>query len=97
MPTEKEITKLIPRIYKANHENLGLFFFVKGQLKVLPTLSLDAAINNYYRFIDITFEEWDILSARSTYNRMENDFYGKERKCYKKNEATPETIASIKA
>jgi hypothetical protein len=75
MPANKILTKLIPRIYKYNYENLGLFFFVKGQLKILPTMSLEHAINNYFKFIDASPDDWDILSARTMYNRMQTDFY----------------------
>ena len=77
MPTEKEITKLIPRIYKANHENLGLFFFVKGQLKILPTMKLEQAIMDYFRFIGVSVDDWDMDCARSTYTKMQHDFYNK--------------------
>ena len=77
MPTEKEITKLIPRIYKANHENLGLFFFVKGQLKILPTMKLEQAIMDYFRFIGVSVDDWDLDCARSTYTKMQHDFYNK--------------------
>ena len=82
MPCEKELNKLIPKIYKSSFENMGLFFFVKGQLQIFPTMSIEAAINNYFKFSGITVDEWDILSARTTYTRMQTDFY--------KNEATPE-------
>jgi hypothetical protein len=75
MPVEKELTKLIPRIYKYNYENIGLFFFVKGQQKILPTVSLTQAINNYFKFAGISQDDWDILSATTTYNKMQKDFY----------------------
>jgi len=86
MPVEKELTKLIPRIYKYNAENLGLFFFVKGQLAILPTMTLEQAITKYFKFIGSSPDDWDVLSARTTYNRMQTDFY----QCGK-NETTKET------
>lgn len=75
MPCEKELVRLIPRIYKHNAENIGLFFFVKAQLQVFPTLKIDQAIRNFFRFADISPDEWDLDSARSTYVRMQKDFY----------------------
>lgn len=86
MPVEKGLTKLIPRIYKYNTENLGLFFYVKGQLKILPTMSLDQAVANYFKFLEITYKEWDLDSAKTTYNRMQKDFYQCNR-----NETTEKT------
>lgn len=86
MPVEKELTKLIPRIYKYNAENLGLFFYVKGQLKILPTMSLDQAVANYFKFLGLTYKDWDLDSAKTTYNRMQKDFYQCNR-----NETTEKT------
>lgn len=74
MPKEKSLTKCIPNIYKRNAENLGLFFFVKAQKQIVPTITLDQAIMNYFRFIEITLDEWDIESARVTYCNLQNDF-----------------------
>jgi hypothetical protein len=79
MPVEKELTKLIPKIHKYHYENLGLFFFVKGQLKILPTMTLEQAILDYFRFAGISVDEWDIDSAKTTFNRMQHDFYDCKR------------------
>ena len=82
---EKELTKLIPKMYKWNCENMGLFFFCKGQLQIFPTLRIEQVVMNYFRFIDISLDEWDVDSAVATYGRMQNEFY-KGIKC---NESTP--------
>lgn len=75
MPCEKELTKLIPRIYKWNVENIGLFFFVKAQLQVFPTLKLQQGFNNYRKFAGITIDEWDDESMRATFTKLQNEFY----------------------
>lgn len=75
MPAEKQIIKIIPRIYKWNCENLGLFFFIKAQQQIFPTIRIDQAIHNYFRFIGSSEDEWDLASARSTYARLQNEFY----------------------
>jgi hypothetical protein len=75
MPKEKSLTKVIPNIYKRNAENIGLFFFVKAQKQIIPTVTLDQAIMNFFRFAEISLDEWDLESARTTYNRMQKDFY----------------------
>jgi hypothetical protein len=75
MPKEKEITKLIPKMYKWNTENLGLFFFIHAQKQIVPTITLEQAIYNYFRFTGI---DWDMESARATFGRLQNEFYKDE-------------------
>ncbi|MEN6568989.1 MAG: hypothetical protein ABFC18_03150 [Rikenellaceae bacterium] len=75
MPSEKEFKKIIPKMYKWNVENLALFFFIKAQQQVFPTMTIDQGICNYRRFTGITFTEWDLDSMRTTYNRLQKEFY----------------------
>lgn len=70
---EKELTKLIPRLYKKGAENLGLFFFVNAQRQIVPTITIDQAIRNYLKFIDE--DNWDSESAITTFCRMQKEFY----------------------
>ena len=77
MPLEKPCIKLIPRMYKWSFENSSLFFFIKAQQMIVPTMSIDTAMKNYCKFTGITFQDWEIESMRTIYNRMQNDFYGK--------------------
>jgi hypothetical protein len=75
MPKEKSLTKLIPNIYKKNVENLGLFFYVKAQKQIIPTVTLEQSILSYFRFADIDIDEWDLESAKTTYNRLQKEYY----------------------
>ena len=70
---EKECTKLIPKIYKKSAENLGLFFFVSAQRQIIPTITIDMAIRNFFRFTDI--DSWDIESATSIYCKMQKEYF----------------------
>jgi hypothetical protein len=70
---EKECTKLIPRIYKKSAENLGLFFFVNAQKQIIPTITIDQAIRNYFKFLSI--DNWDSESATATFGRMQKEYY----------------------
>ena len=72
MPKEKEITKIIPKIYKVNAENIMLFCWVNAQRQVLPTITLEQAILNYFRFTDI---ELDMESAKMTFVRLQKEYY----------------------
>jgi len=71
MPKEKECTKLIPKIYKVNAENLGLFFFVNAQRQIIPTITLEQALWNYFKFAEI---DWDMESAIATYGRLQKEY-----------------------
>ena len=74
------MSKLIPRIYKWNAENLGLFFSIKSQLQIFPTMQIQAAINNFRKLTGITIDDWDDESMRATYNRLQNEFYETSKK-----------------
>ena len=64
MPKEKLLTKLIPNIYKRNAENIMLFCWVKSQKQIIPTITLEQAIMNYFKFAEISLNDWDMESAR---------------------------------
>jgi hypothetical protein len=73
MPKEKACLKLIPRIYKRNAEDLGLFFSVKAQQKIVPTVTIEQAIWNYFAIADI--DDWDMECAKTIYFRMQNEYF----------------------
>ena len=75
MPLEKKITKPIYNLYKKNAENLGLFFFVKGQQSLFPTIKIEQAIMGYFRFMGITLDDWDMECAKTIFTRLQNDYY----------------------
>jgi hypothetical protein len=72
---EKEIVKLMPRFYRWNAYNTSMFFFVKAQLQSFPTLTIEAALNNYRKFTGITEDDWGQETMRTQYNRMQHEFY----------------------
>lgn len=73
MPKEKEITKIIPNIYKRKYEDLGMFFFVEGQKSIVPTIKITQAIRKYFEFIGEQENE-DIECAMVTFSRMRAEF-----------------------
>lgn len=77
MPVEKNLTKLIPKMYKWNCENMMLFTFIKAQQQIISAMTIDQAIGNFMKFTGMTFDEWDLDSIRSTYTRLQNEFYSK--------------------
>ena len=63
---------ILPRIYKRNAESIMLFCWVQSQRQIVPTISIDQAINNYLRF---TGAEWDNASAKATYIAIQKEYY----------------------
>lgn len=88
---EKEIVKIMPKYYRWNAYNTSMFFFIKGQLQLFPTMTLDQAISNYYRFTGIDEGEWDRMTIRTQYDRMQHEFYNDQ-----KNEDTKKDKRDIK-
>lgn len=75
MPKEKCLTRIIPNIYKRNAENIMLFCWVKAQKQIIPTITLEQAITNFFLFACINVDEWDMESAKTTFVRLQKDYY----------------------
>lgn len=73
MPKVKEIEQLIPKIYRRNYFDHSMFFFVMGQRNVLPALSVEKSLYNYFRAMGI--EDYSIDCALTTYTRMQKEYY----------------------
>lgn len=77
----------MPKFYRWSIYNTSMFFFIKAQMQVFPTLTIDQAISNYYKFTQIDEGEWDRMSIRMQYNRMQHEFYGIDE-CTETNKGT---------
>lgn len=75
MPVEKKFKTLISRIYKQNAENLMLFTWVKAQQSLFPAMELKQVLLSFRRFTGITIDEWDDESMRSTYTRIQKEYF----------------------
>lgn len=91
MPREKSLIKTIPKIYKRNFENLGLFFWVEAQKNILPKVTVAQSIKNYYELLD---EEYDIEICLVTISRMRAEFIELKymKFCKEKNETAQKNI-----
>lgn len=73
MPKEKELERLIPKIYRRKYEDIAMLFHVRGQRMLVPAVTLEKAIFNYFR--DIGEENFNIESAITIYTRLQKEFY----------------------
>lgn len=79
MPNEKKIVKLMPKIYRWNTYNTSMFFSIKTQMMFFPTMTIDQAINNFYKLTGIDEDDWDRMAIRVQYYRMLHEFYNDQR------------------
>lgn len=87
---EKDIVKLMPKFYRWNAYNTSMFFFIKAQLMLFPTMTLDQSISNYYKFTGLDEGEWDRMAIRMQYNRMQHEFYEDQKdECSKTDKGDP--------
>lgn len=80
MSYEKQLEKMIPRMYKWKLENIGLFFFIKAKLQSFPAMTIQQAIDSFRKMTGITYDEWDDESMRAVYGRLQKDFYEDAKK-----------------
>jgi hypothetical protein len=72
MPKTTTSRKLIPKFYRRNFEDISMFFFVIGQKSIMPAISNEKAMYNYYRFIGE--DQFNIESSISTYTRLQKEY-----------------------
>lgn len=73
MPKVKDIEKPIPKIYRRNFEDIAMFWYVKGQKDIVPAISIEKAMYNFFKAV--CEEDYNIESAMTTYSRMQREFY----------------------
>lgn len=73
MSKEKEYMKIIPKIYKRSFGDLSMFFFVEGIRTIMPTVSIEKALYNYFKYIKE--EDFNIESSITEFMRIKKDFY----------------------
>ena len=78
MPRVKESEKIIPKLYRRKYEDIALLFFVDGQRAIIPAITVEKAIYNYFKFINE--EDFNIESAMTTYQRLKIEYYASTKK-----------------
>ncbi len=73
MPKEKVFKSTIAHIYKRNYEDIGMFFFVEAQRMIVPAVTIEQAIDNFFRYMCI--KDFNHDSAVTTYSRIKKEFY----------------------
>jgi hypothetical protein len=73
MSKTKASEKLIEKIYRRKYEDIAMLFFVDGQRSLLPAISVEKALYNYFRHIGE--ENYNMESALTIYGRLKKEYY----------------------
>jgi len=73
MPPTKKPIGLIPALYRSALEDNALYFWVEGQKRIIPSITVAQSIDLFVKYIG--GEDWDTESLRTTYDRMQKKFY----------------------
>jgi len=68
----RESETIIPKIYRRKYEDLGMFFWVEAQIKIVPTCRTEQSICSYYKFIGI--DDYNLESAVTMVSQMRGEF-----------------------
>ena len=72
MPKLNEIERPIPKLYRRKYEDIGMLFFVEGQISIIPTITIKQALFNYFKYIKA--DDFDIKCAEVTLSRLRAEF-----------------------
>jgi hypothetical protein len=73
----QESTSMLPKIYKRSFRDLSLFFWIEGQKRLMPTITIEQSIFLYHKYVGET--DWYAESMLVTYNRMKKEFYESQK------------------
>lgn len=71
MPKEKTYTVNIAKIYKRKFEDMGMFFYVEGQLRIVPACTIEQALCSFFKFIEV--DDYNLESAIVTFSQMRGE------------------------
>ena len=73
MPKTKNIEKTIPKLYRRKFEDVALLFYVRGQVSIMPAVTIKKAIINFFR--EIGDEDYNLESAITTYMNLKKEYF----------------------
>lgn len=73
MPKTKDSEKIIPKLYRRKFEDVALLFYVEGQKDIIPAVTIEKAIINFFR--KIGEENYNLESAITTYSNLKKEFF----------------------
>ena len=75
----KSLKDVIPKLHKRQFCDVALYGFIRGQLALLPNVTIEQAITGFYKEFNITEDDLSRQTCRTTYHRMVKEFYENEK------------------
>jgi hypothetical protein len=69
----------IPKLYKRNLETIGLYFWIEGQKRIVPAITIQQCIDSFMKYNGFTVDGFNAESAMVTYYQMKKEFYESQR------------------
>jgi len=79
VPKEPDFKKAIQNLYKRGHLETSLFSWVNAYKYVFPQISIEKAINGFYKYYNVDADEYPLTTAMKTYQRMNNELHTLEK------------------
>lgn len=71
----KSIKQRIPKIYKRQWLEAVLFGWIRANKTIIPSITIEQAVESFYKDQDITEYDYPMSDCISTYQRMTREFY----------------------
>ena len=72
---DKPLRDFIPKFHKRISYELIMFGYVKGQLSLIPNMTVNQALRQYAKTFDISESQFAFNSMRKYYEAMDKEYY----------------------
>ena len=76
----KSLKQIIPKIYKRHWLEGVLFGWIRGQKTLVNSVTIEQAIQSFYKDMDISEDDYPLQDCKTTYKRMTQEFYDNQKK-----------------
>lgn len=71
----KSLKQVIPKLYKRQFLEGVLFGWIRAQKALVPSITIEQAVESFYKDQDITEDEFPLTDCRTTYHRMTSEYH----------------------
>jgi len=76
---DTNLKQSIPKIYKRQFLEALLFGWIRGQVTLVPAVTLEQSIKGFYKESKINEDDWPLRDCLTTYHRMVKELYKSEQ------------------
>lgn len=75
----KSLKQIIPKLYKRQWLEGVLFGYIRACKTIVPSITIEQAIQQFYKDQDITEEDFPMTDCLTTYQRMTREYYDSQK------------------